>query len=228
MNIGFVSFYPWRPHVEHLAYLETILSAAGHQSFFLTCDAQASFCYPRLSKNVSKISECPKCIVGGLRSFYGSRVSGLHKKYSASLTEQELFNLTKSSAYTLNRIEAVKDRSLPEVLETQKKLHMAVNLVYGNTCQWINDNNLDAIICFNGRMDMLAACLYAAEQQKISYVTLERAFAGHGLMLKPNENCLGLRFNNRLVEEYDGLPLTRQQAELAASHWLHVLLGPMN
>jgi len=39
MRIGFVNLFSFRPHVEQLYYLSVLLKSAGHEVFFLTCDA---------------------------------------------------------------------------------------------------------------------------------------------------------------------------------------------
>ena len=47
MRIGFASVYSWRPHVEHLAFLARMVEKAGHETHFLTCDADLDNCYTR-------------------------------------------------------------------------------------------------------------------------------------------------------------------------------------
>lgn len=211
MRVGLANIYSFRPHVEHLVYLSTLLKEAGHERFFLTCDSQLSTCYPRLLKGTGKLTECSKCILGGVRSFPVSSVSNL-KSDQLALSESELDALALSSSCTLHRTESEEEWNDPSVVETRRALHEPVGRAYSAALHWIEENQLDAVICFNGRMDATRAITYACETARIPYITHERTWFGDGLNLNPNANCLSLKAVSDMVADFDDKPLTKDQA----------------
>jgi hypothetical protein len=214
MRIGFVNMFSFRPHVEHLYYLASLLSGGGHDVFFLTCDGSVSNCYPRAIKGTSKIVECPKCIFGGVRGYSSKNITSIGHG-SASIAVDVLDSLALSSSCTLNRTESEEEWNEPDVIAVRESLHGPIQTVYQSALRWIEDNNLEGVICFNGRMDLTRAVTYAFEQAGVPYVTHERTWFGDGLQLIPNANCLSLRALSEMVKEYDDKPLTTSQAKIA-------------
>lgn len=214
MKIGFSNLFSFRPHVEHLYYLSTLVKQAGHETFFLTCDAGVSNCYPRALKGSSKISECPKCIVGGVRSYPVGPITSVSAG-AAGLDKATLDNLALSSSCTLHRTEADLESNEPEVVAVRLSLHEPIASVHQSALRWIERNRLDAVICFNGRMDLTQALTYACEQAGIPYITHERTWFGDGLQLTPNANCLSLAAINKMTLEFECKALTSAQAKLA-------------
>lgn len=214
MNIGLVNMFSFRPHVEHLMFLGNLLEGDGHTVNYLTCDAQVSNCYPRAIKGTSKLAECPKCMLGGVRSFVASPVQSL-RGGDATLARSVLDEIALSSSCTSNRTESEKDWNEPAVVAVRESLHAPVLLTYQSTVKWITTHQLEAVVCFNGRMDITRAITYACEQMGIPYVTHERTWFGDGLQLIPNANCLSLHALGEMVKEYDDKPLTQAQARLA-------------
>ncbi|GAA0556675.1 hypothetical protein GCM10008997_00790 [Halomonas salifodinae] len=211
MNIGFVNMFAFRPHVEHLIYLSKIMKDAGHNVYFLTCDAAVSNCYARAIKGTGKFKECSKCIVGGVRSYTGENVSSVTNQPS-DLAESELERLALSSSCTLARTESDREWFDPDVIRIRHSLYSPIGSVYESTRKWIRDKKLDGVICFNGRMDLTRAVTYACESSSIPFITHERTWFGDGIQLVPNGNCLGLKALGELVKEYDDKPLTAPQA----------------
>ncbi|MET3053305.1 capsule biosynthesis protein [Pseudomonas alkylphenolica] len=214
LNIGFVNMFSFRPHVEHLVFLAKLLEGAGHTVKYLTCDAQVSNCYPRAIKGTSKLKECPKCMAGGVRSYVSSGVESL-KGGDALLPLKSLDAIALSSSCTLNRTESEHEWNEPAVVAVRESLHQPVLLTYQSAARWIEENRLDAVVCFNGRMDLTRAITYACEQLGIPYVTHERTWFGDGLQLIPNANCLSLQALGKMVKEFDDKPLTERQANIA-------------
>jgi len=215
MRIGFANIYSWRPHVEHLAFLARLAREAGHETAFLTCDSSVSNCYSRMLKGRSRLKECPLCIAGGVRSYPVSNVTSLSHRGplpDAGLADE----FASSSAATLTRIEAEEEYGDPQVVATRRALHDAVSTAYRSARRWIDDQRLEALICFNGRMDMTASVTRAAADAGIPFVTHERSWFGDGLSLNPNANCLSIRAVGRMTADYDNRPLTREQAAYAA------------
>ena len=214
MKIGLANLFSFRPHVEHLYYLSVLLKKAGHETFFLSCDGSVSNCYPRALKATSKFTECPKCILGGVRSYPVGPVTSI----SASTTDLDaatLDRLALSSSCTLNRTESDSDWFEPEVIVVRKSLYEPIASVHESAMRWIERNRLDAVICFNGRMDLTRAVTHACERSGLPYLTHERTWFGDGLYLIPNANCLSIAPFNKMVVEFESKPLTTSQARLA-------------
>lgn len=214
MKIGFANLYSFRPHVEHLYYLSMLMRQAGHEVFFLSCDGSVTDCYPRALKGTNKLTECSKCITGGVRSYPVTQITSIDGSLR-SLEASTLDVLTLSSSCTLNRTESELEWSDPAVIEVRHKLHNPVDAVYSSAMRWIEKNHLDAVICFNGRMDLTRAITYACEQSGIPYVTHERSWFGDGLHLVPNANCLSISAMRKMTADFDNKPLTKTQAAIA-------------
>lgn len=218
MRIGFSNIYAFRPHYEHLYYLSLLAREAGHETFFLTCDAALSNCYPRALRGSSKWSECPKCILGGARSYPVSNVTAIRGQSvaaTAGLDAATLDALTLSSAATLCRTEPDRDWQRPEVVAMRESLHAPVAAVYASARRWIERNRLDAVFCFNGRMELTRALTLACEASGIRFMTHERPWFGNGIYMIPNASVLSIAPVTRMVREFSGRPLSASQAALA-------------
>lgn len=216
MKFGFVSIYAWRPHVEHLVYLSRLLSKSGNKTSFLVCDGSVSTCYSQLLKGHNKRRECPVCIAGGFRTYPISNMHHINPRIKNNLDEGVLKNLARSSSYTIERTESPADCQTEEILNIQKALYEPIEIVYANALKWIKQENLDGVICFNGRMDLTRAVTFACEELQVPFITCERSWFGHGLQLIPNANCLSLKELDKLNLTYRNIPLTSTQAHYAA------------
>tara|TARA_R100000789_G_scaffold98642_1_gene103036 strand:- start:1145 stop:2695 length:1551 start_codon:yes stop_codon:yes gene_type:complete len=214
MRVGFANIFSFRPHVEHLYYLSDLFRQAGHEVFFLTCDAAVSNCYAREIKGSSRLKECSKCMVGGVRSFTGHNVTPV-KDQDSDISDAVLEKLVLSSSCTATRTESEAEWSDPEVVAIRETLKGPTASVYESARHWIKDNNLEAVICFNGRMDLTRGVTYACESIGIPFVTHERTWFGDGIQLIPNANCLSLKGLGDLVSEFDDKPLLAHQARYA-------------
>lgn len=227
MNIGFANIYSFRPHVEHLYYLSRLATQAGHRTSFLTCDASVDWCYAQGLKGTSRWSECPKCVAGGIRSY---PIQTVHVIARAPDPGARLApgHLAKSSACTLLRTETDADQESTAVLTIQQRLQKPVQQVYQSTLAWIEREKLDSVVCFNGRMELPQAVTQACRDAGINFLTHERTWFGDGLLLTPNDNCLGLIETHRMAQMYRNLPLTEHQARLAASLVARRFVGQNN
>lgn len=218
MRIGFANIFSFRPHVEQLHYLATLLEQAGHETFFLTCDSAVSNCYPRAIKGTSKLKECAKCMVGGVRSYTGEDVTAIRRGSLSELPESILDELALSSSCTLTRTESEAEWMEPEVVRVRQSLYEPIASTYSSTRRWIEDNDIEGVICFNGRMDLTRAVTFACEQAGVPFITHERPWFSQGLNLTPNANCLSLKAVSDMVAEFDERPLTLAQARIAGRH----------
>lgn len=215
MKIGIASIFSFRPHVEHMAYLATVLERAGHEVHGLTCDSAVDHCYSRDLRERSRISECSRCMVGGIRSYPISRVWSVDPRHTESLAPERLERLTRSSVATVFRTESASDLAHQEVRDAQEALAPAVEVMYGSAKRWIVARGLDAVLFFNGRMDLTGGLRAACEDTGVPFITVERSWFGHGLLLIPGQNCLGLGEISRLALEFRDRPLTTEQAGYA-------------
>ena len=207
MRIGLVSLYSFRPHVEHLFYVSTLLEQLGHETFFLTCDGALDNCYARALKGTSKIVECPACVMGGIRSYPVSAITPIKRKVDMGLTEAEKRMLSFSSACTLLRTETAEDVDTAAYEDANQSFHSAVETAFANAANWIESNRLDGVICFNGRMEATRAIIYACERKAIPFMTMERPWFSDGLQFNPRGNCLSLCDVIRLNQKYSEAPL---------------------
>lgn len=216
MRIGLTSIFAFRPHVEHLIYLADLLRAAGHDVRFFSCDAAADVCYNKLLKGQGRLKGCGPCFLGGLHS-YGARPHfSASSSYRMPLDDDRAQDIAKSSSYTLHRVESPSDLELPEVLATQRELRSSIETIYGSARRWIREERLDAVLIFNGRMDLTRAVMDAAKDAGCLFATVERPWFGNGIQFNPGENCIGLKDPLGLIAEYRDKPLTKAQALLAA------------
>ena len=219
MNIGFASIYAWRPHVEHLHYLAGLAREAGHQVSFLTCDADLSSCYTKeVRPSRSGIMHCTRCMIGGLRSYESRNLHSIGRLADDGVaTPIGAGDWCRSSASTLGRFESDADFSSADFQALVRRLDGPTKRVYGAARRWIDQERLDAIVLFNGRMDATRAILEAARAAELPFVSVERTWFGDGLLLLPGENCLGLRSVDAVMRDWRDMALTQAQALRAAS-----------
>lgn len=220
MRIGFASIYSWRPHVEHLHYLASLVKAEGHEVEFLTCDADLPTCYTRELRNIRPDwQECMMCRIGGIRSYESKNVISIGKLSRPAVTlPKDYANWCLSSASSLGRFESDDDYASPYFQALAERLRPVVEKAYTAACNWIDQQRLDAIVVFNGRMDATRAIFEAAKSKGIHVASLERTWFGDGLQIYPGESCLGLKSVDRLVSHWSSKPLNHTQAVKAAGY----------
>lgn len=219
MRIGFASIFSFRPHVEHVHYMATLAGDAGHETRFLTCDSQLELCYSRALKGSARAVECPKCMLGGIRSFAPAKVSALPVGTSSqpNISDAAL-EWAFSSACTVLRTEAVADTRTEAFIELQRTLARGAQQAYEGARAWIEREGLEAVVCFNGRMEGTRGVVEAARSLGLPYLTLERTWFGDGIQVAINDNVLDLSQLDRLNALYRDRPLTGAQAGRIARH----------
>lgn len=215
MRVGFINVYPYRPHAHQAKYLERLAKSLGWETYALVCDGNAPQCYLRELKGTGRL-ECAKCIVGGLRSFSFDHTDSAWRYWENITPAADYGSFVESSAYTLTRVESWDQRQ--SSLVEEKKAHLlpsAVNF-YHATLKWIEHRQLDAVITFNGRMDLTRAVIEACKSANIAFITHERPLFGHGLILNRNANCSSLQGIHKINREYACKPLNAIQSRVAA------------
>lgn len=228
MRIGLTAIYAWRPHVEHLHYLSDLLKGDGHSVSFLKCNSDVDKCYAKLLRSDrTDFMSCLRCNLGGINSFEtrGIKSIGDYKTLKDSNTINYSDKWAYSSASTLGRFESNSDFESDDFKHLAKSLEDPTKKAYLAACAWIKSENLEAIILFNGRMDLTRGVLEAAKTCGIPFLSLERTWFGDGLQLLPNENCLGLSSIHQMMCEWRDRPLTKSQALRASTHIASRWLG---
>jgi hypothetical protein len=220
MRIGFCSIFSWRPHTEHLYYLSMLARQAGHETFFLTCDADLPSCYGReLRPARAAWRHCTSCRIGGIRSYTSANVDAIGTlARDSTYRSAHLTDWSHSSAGTLGRFESAEDFAGGDFTILVQRLEPAARRTYMAARRWIERHQLDAVVVFNGRMDATRGVFEAAVAAGARCISLERTWFGDGLQLLPDENCLGLRAIDRMMDEWRDVPLQRGQALRAVSH----------
>jgi hypothetical protein len=219
MRIGFTSIYAWRPHVEHLHFLAGLARDSGHSTSFLACDADLDACYNTLQRpERRRAMHCARCRVGGIRSFESAHVSSIGRLGGAVSLPACAGEWALSSASTLGRFETDEDFASEDFARLARRLDGPTRQAFTAARRWIDQQRLDAVVLFNGRMDATRAVLEAALDAGVPYVSVERTWFGDGLQMLPNESCLGLRGIDHMMREWRDRPLQRHQALRAARH----------
>lgn len=217
MRIGYSSVFGFRPHVEHTYFLARLAEEAGAESFFFVCDSSVPTCYNRILKQQSAAKACVSCIAGGLRSYPPRKTFSAKSRYRITLPEEKWQRITQSSAASLHRIETFEELSEPVVQQTAHSLKESVEIFYGSAMAWIKKEKLDGVILFNGRMDLTRALIEACRDSGIPFISHERPWFGHGILMIPNEGCLSLEENLKMVAYFKDQPLTQTQCAVAAN-----------
>ena len=219
MNIGITTIYAHRPIVNFSAYLAKLLADNGDNISSLVCDASLPTCYSILSKNSNKLRECPKCIIGGLRSYDIDNYYSINKERKSKLNKANISEIAMSSIMTLERAEVPEHVSNDRrSLKEQSMLGESVSIAYQNTIDWIEKEKLDLVICYNGRMDVTKAIISACENKGVKFITLERAPYGYGIQLIPEGNCLSLSERISMNEYFKDIELSVNENKIA--NWL--------
>jgi hypothetical protein len=219
VRIGFASIFSFRPHVEHLHYVAMLARQAGHETRFLSCDGQLELCYARALKGSARAVECPKCMLGGIRSFAAADVSALPAgPASGAPVAPEALDWAFSSACTVLRTEALADTQTEQFGALQRSLARSAKRAYESARSWIEREGVEAIVCFNGRMEATRGVVEAARSLGLPYLTIERTWFGDGIQFGINDNVLGLAQLDRLNAQYRDRPLSEVQTGRIARH----------
>jgi hypothetical protein len=170
---------------------------------------------------------CLRCNLGGINSFETEGIKSIrdYKTFKHSNIIHYSDKWAYSSASTLGRFEVDSDFESEDFKHIAKSLEDSTKKAYLAACAWIKSENLEAIILFNGRMDLTRGVLEAAKTCGIPFLSLERTWFGDGLQLLPNENCLGLKSIHQMMRDWRDRPLTKSQAFRASTHIASRWLG---
>ena len=214
MNIGIINPFPFRPHNQNLVFIVNYLKKIkSNKLFFAECDGSPKICYNKLIfRNRPKQITCLGCRTFGLKSYLNEPFSkiSIQNIESKSLPNIDQ-NLVKSSLFTYNRSESPEDvhniendQNFNLLLNETNKFKLAVK-------NWIDEKKLDAIIGFNGRIDLLKASRIACSEKSINFISVEMPWFGKGLLITPNESPSGVCELKKIYKSYRNKPLTESQ-----------------
>ena len=208
--IGAFSGPTFRPHVEHVAWLAQLAQNEGHTVIGLSCDGAVTDCYARALLGRGRIG-CVGCSLAGLRAFSDIKTqSARGVRPSASLEgwhDSEIL----SSVRTLLREEDDARLVDPPTQKLINRLAPTAAKMFGIISGWIEREGLDALLVFNGRMDITRAAIRAAQAQRIRFASVERSSFDTGILITPITDCNSPKSEERLQLHYRDVPLLRDQ-----------------
>ena len=227
MNIGFINIYPWRPHGFHTGFLEHQCNLLGYSSYFLECGISFDTCVCSKLGYSAKIIPWAKCQVGKVSKYNKSKVSTISSKIPKDrLSKDETIKSLLSSVLAYYREEIdLEYSSNSKIAQSVDYLTPNYLKAYYSTLDLIDKKNLQALIVFNGRIDVTRAAIDAANFAKINFITHDRPPMGHGIQINVNQNIIGLKDRAAMNQEFDDKPLTSRQAQLAGNEIAKRFLG---
>lgn len=189
-HVGIVQIYPWRPHGAQRDYLLRLARIAGYETSELVCGGSLQRCYDKQYQTLGwgGIDHCVKCRLGRRKQQGPTRNFSLDWSTSNRPVPGEQEAIVSSVA-------AIIRAELPaDIIEQGNDsgiLH-SYRVGYHSAIRWIREFRVDLILLFNGRIDILRGVVDAAKAEGIDFASYERSWFGDGIMLIPNDNCLGL------------------------------------
>ena len=213
-----------------MAFLASLLEGSGHEVLSLTCSSDLPTCYNQEApRSLPTVVECSMCRLSNLNGFAGISSSTLGAFVTAPIIPVEKdSDWRHSSASTLGRFESDEDFEGDEFQEANRRLAGVPTIGFRAAAAWIERNQIDALLVFNGRIDVTRGIFEAGLAANIPTISMERATFGDGIKLQPGENCIGLKSNNRIVKDFSSRCLTGPQAATAAMTMTARLDGTAN
>ena len=215
MNIGLFAGPTFRPHPEHVSWLGQLAKAGGHRVVGLSCDGAVSDCYGRALLGRSRMG-CVPCSLAGLRAYPGVEIQSARTLTGSSTLSGWRDAEVLSSVRTILREEDDLRLGGPEATALLSRLAAPAAQMYAKYCEWIQRERLDAVLVFNGRMDVTKAAIRAAQHCGIRFAAIERASFDTGVRVTPMTHCNSLRSEHRLQAIFRDVPLLADQAAFAA------------
>jgi hypothetical protein len=203
-----------------LADVAEILSSQGYFVSQLNCESSLQSCYNiAVAPKLPRVLICALCRSKNLKAY----IANNHRSIGEFLDADELnppigsHRWGHSSAATIGRFESAQDYESHEFIALRDKMSEVAINAFKSAAKWIREEKLDRIIVFNGRIDATRGVIEAAKFCNIPFFTAERAAFGFGLLILPNESCLGLATIGRLMEKCKGIPLGKSECEKIVS-----------
>lgn len=217
-RIGIVNLFPYRPHVQNMAFINSMLEKDGFETKILHCDKNLNLCYYQLfkSNNNGPFSNCFACSIGSIKHYVSSGKVDNFSQYSgqSAVSDRAKVN-AKNCLANIWRIEDYYKLDELEKTDEFKILLEAKGRVAHIFNEWYKVNHLDGVIMFNGRMDLLNTILEICQLKGYPIVTIESAGSDRGIRIIPNDSALSKVELDRLLEQYIDRPLKESQLKVA-------------
>ena len=185
----------------------------GHDVYWLECNSAVDICVAKLGKSpIQKKVACLKCGVGGLRGYLYESPDPLTRYMASSefASAQPGYSAISTVASHFGMSEEIGTED-PEFQKMAADVQKSIDLAQAAAEQWIKHRKLDAVFCFNGRIDLTHAVLKAAASCGVPFVSVERSWHGQGIQLTLDGTPLTLRGFHDLVSGWREKPLTKAQ-----------------
>jgi hypothetical protein len=227
MRIGFLNIFPLRPHVEYMSYLADRLRKS-HTVDVLSCFNDFKSCHYKLVNDNHGVQTCVKCKVGSLAVYQRGNGITRIKDLSVENTNSATFPKKEKTLNSLGNIYRVEDAKVLnqfEGTEVYDKLASAKAKMAKVTRSWVIEKNLDMVVMFNGRMDLMESALAELKAMNIPVYTVESSNTDSGIRIQNGVSSVDhsvFEENLKSVIEY---PLTRFQSLVAFSFHYNRLIG---
>lgn len=227
MKIGILNLFPLRPHVEYMSYLSDRLGI-NHGIDVLSCYNDFETCHYKLVNGNNGLSSCIKCKLGSLPSYQSRNrittikslpVASIHNATSPS--KNEILN----SLGSIFRIEESEILSQLVGTEDYVKLALAKAKMAKVTRSWVSSKNLDMVIVFNGRMDLMQSALAELTSMRIPVYTVESSNTDSGIRIQYGVSSVDHKSFEENLKYFMNFPLSRHQSLVAFSFLYNRLNG---
>lgn len=220
MKFGIVTYYAYRPHVEHMAFLAKQLTNAGHEVLYLTCDASFTVCNKNISirGDLRRKINCLVCQNLGLRSYDFGRVETLKHAPVGTLDNNAISTIERAVKSSL--ISDLKINFHFEHVINHPEYNSLLRASYqqfDRMSQQLLEQKIDKLIVFNGRIDFTAASIAAAKALQIPFYTVERSWLGYGLNVTHNGVPLDLAGYREVLAECKNKQLSKIEQNVATN-----------
>ena len=208
-SVGVAQIYPWRPHAFQRDYLLSLARETGARTSEMVCDGAFVRCYDKQYQTLGlgTVDHCLKCRLGRgrERSDRPFKVDWSTRNLPVAGEEQAMI----SNRAAIIRAELHGDLGAELGVDG---LVQAYRAGYHSTIRWIEECNLDLVLVFNGRIDLLKGVVDAATACGVDFMSYERTWFGDGLMMLPRENCLGLGHIHAACQAVGATTLTEEDS----------------
>lgn len=208
-HVGVAQIYPWRPHGSQRDYLLRLTREAGYETSELVCDGSTVKCYDKQYQTLGwgGLDHCVKCRLGAGRERHRTR------RFVLDWSSRDVPVEGEELAMLSNRAALVRAELSEDIVESvgEMGLLQAYRVGFHSTLRWIEACGIDLILLFNGRIDILKGVMDATRFAGVDFASYERSWFGSGIMLLPNESCLGLKSRHNLVSATSAMQLTSNE-----------------
>jgi len=225
MKIGLCSIFPLRPHVKNLAYIYKRLKKDGHEIRVLKCSNDFDLCHYKLINKSSKsfVPPCYKCRLGSIAKYVDKNdideigevdydQAEYHYKGQSKSVINSLANIYRIENY--NEVEELESTNeFSTLLSSKIKMSKVINA-------WVKREDLDLVVLFNGRMDILDSILGELKKLNVETLCIEGSGTDRGIRVVENESAVDFeefdKYLNRVIEK----PISSDQ-QLQAYSFFH-------